>query len=223
MEIKVQDIFYEIARVLEAIYPTKDLKVHRERIKDLKTPAMSIELIQYSTPQYSQKIINKRLDLDMIYYSDTDTVREALSMVNPLMSAFSMGLKVYARDEDGNIQRDEHGKIKYSRFIHCLRPPEHTLVDQDLHFMVTFEWADSFTPVYVTLDEVFEDGSLREKEAIVTKYNTADQTLDNKEILFTNDEDDTKHRAYIDEPYQIMQDLYTNIDSMQAYFEIKKG
>ena len=89
--------------------------------------------------------------------------------------------------------------------------------------MVTFEWADSFTPVYVTLDEVFEDGSLREKETIVTKYNTADQTLDNKEILFTNDEDDTKHRAYIDEPYQIMEDLYTNIDSMQAYFEIKKG
>lgn len=212
-QIEVQDIVYEIARVLKSIYPESgDLRVHQERIADLKTPAMSIELVQYSTPQFSQNLINKRVDLDIIYFSESDTVAEALSMVNPLMSAFSMGLKVYERDFDGNIQRDENGNIVYSRFIHCLRPPEYTLVDQDLHFMVTFEFADNYKPIYVHLDD-----------ENVSEYNTADETLDNKEIEFINDEDNAKNRAYINEPYRLMEDLYTNVNCINASMEIKKG
>lgn len=212
MEIKIQDVFYEIARVLQAIYPTKELKVYQERIKDLKTPAMSIELIQYSTPQHSQNIINKRVDLDIIYFSESDTVAEALSMVGLLMGVFSMGLTVYSRDIDGNIERPDSGEIAYKRFIHCLRPPEYSLVDQDLHFMVTFEWADSYKPIYVHLDD-----------ENVSEYNTADETLDNKEIEFINDEDNAKNRAYINEPYRLMEDLYTNVNCINASMEIKKG
>lgn len=222
-EIKVQDIFYDIARVLKAIYPNKKLKVHQERIADLKTPAMSIELVQYSTPQFSQSIINKRVDLDIIYYAESDTVQEALTMVSPLMSAFSMGLTVYSRDLDGNIERLDGGEIAYKRFIHCLRPPEYSLVDQDLHFMVTFEWADSYRPVYVTLDEEVVDGKLDEKEAMVTSYNTVEETLESKEIGFVDDNDNEKHRAYIDEPYQLMEELHTNINNLYASIEIEKG
>ena len=222
-EIKVQDIFYEIARVLKAIYPNKKLKVHQERIADLKTPAMSIELVQYSTPQFSQSIINKRVDLDIIYYAESDTVHEALTMVSPLMSAFSMGLTVYSRDLDGNIERLDAGEIANKRFIHCLRPPEYTLVDQDLHFMVTLEWADSYRPVYVTLDEEVVDGKLYEKEAMVTSYNTADETLENKEIDFVNDEDETNRKDYINGPYSNMEELHSNINNLYASIEFKKG
>lgn len=223
MEIGIQDIYFELGRVLEAIYPGSNLKVHEERIADLVTPAVSIELVQFSTPQHSKNIINKRVDLDLIYYSETDTVREALSMVSPLMGAFSMGLKVYERDMDGNILRDDKGKMVYSRFIHCLRPPEYTLVDQDLHFMVTFEWAEAFKPYYVTIDEKHVGGELKDKEPIVTDYDTANESLDNKEIIFEDDVDDAKYRAYLDEPYQMMSDLHTNMESLQALIEIKKG
>lgn len=222
-QIKVQDIYFELGRVLKAIFPYGELSVYEERIANLAVPAMTIELVEYSTPQHSQNIINKRLDLDIIYYSESDTVFEALKMVDPLMGAFSMGLKVYSRDGDGNILRDDKGKIVYSRFLHCLKAPDYTLVDQDLHFMVTFDWADSFSPTYVTLNEFANDGGAGERKEIVTDFNTSDQILDNKDIAFDADADGEKHKVYVDEPYMMMEDLHTNLNTMQAVFEIKKG
>lgn len=216
-QISVQDIFFEVARVLKGLYPNS--RVHQERIADLKTPAFSIELVQYSTPIFSQAIINKRVDLDIIYYSKNDTIAEALEVQDLLTSAFSMGLMVYERDRSGEIVRNGD-EIAYKRFIHCLRPPEHTLVDQDLHFMVTFEFADNFAPVYLTLDEIYKDGQQIEKEALLTAYNTGHQTLENKELEFKTDEE---AKAYIDAEYELMQELKTQLSSIQATIEIKGG
>lgn len=219
-QIRLQDVFYEIARVLKALYPNGELKVYQERIADLKTPSMSIELVQFSSPQFSQSVINKRVDLDIVYFSESDTVFEALAMVEPLMGAFSMGLTVYERDDEGELVREEDGSLAYKRFIHCLRAPEYTLVDQDLHFMVSFEFADSFVPLYVTLDEAMVDGQRAGKRPIVTAYNTGKETLENKEILFEDDGDDAKHAAYIDEGYRLMDDLFTGLNTMYASFEL---
>lgn len=137
--ISVKDVFIAINETLRALFP--GAKVYKERIKKLDTPSLSVELVSISTPQHSKHIINKKIDLDIIYFAKNNEVGEALEVCDKLMSAFSMGM--YVRDYTKDKQ------IWDKRYIHCLQAPEYKLVDQDLHFLVKFEFADEFNPSYL--------------------------------------------------------------------------
>lgn len=137
--ISVKDVFVAINDTLRALFP--GAKVYKERIKKLDTPSLSVELVSISTPQHSKHIINKKIDLDIIYFAKKNEVGEALEVCDKLMSAFSMGM--YVRDYTKDKQ------IYDKRYIHCLQAPEYKLVDQDLHFLVKFEFADEFNPSYL--------------------------------------------------------------------------
>lgn len=225
--ISVQDIFIEIARVLKVVFPNLK-RVYQERIKTLDTPSVSIELVNYSTPLFSRSIINKRVDLDIIYFSKTDTIAEALGMLDKLTSAFSMGLKVYERNTDGDVKLDESGKPAYSRFIHVFNPPEHNFVDQDLHFAITFEFAEAFNPTYITLDKwkdiTDEAGNIIDSELITPAYpielTNLDESIPQKEIPFIDDEKGDKGRDYNEEELKYMENLEVNVKHLNAYFKL---
>lgn len=188
--ISVQDIYEEIARVLRAIFPNLK-RVYQERIKTIDTPAMSVELISYKTPQFSEKIINKKVDLDIIYFSNSNGHKEALEVLDLLTSAFSMGLKVK------------------DRFLHVMDTPEYKLVDQDLHFLITFDYQDSLEVVYVT--EPDDDNPYG------VPTNIRDSSIKDKSIDFDSPEDKYK---YLKEEYQMMQDLELDMEELKVDFNL---
>lgn len=188
--ISVQDIYEEIARVLRAIFPNLK-RVYQERIQNLDTPAMSIELISYKTPQFSQNIINKKVDLDIIYFSKSNGQREALEVLDMLTSAFSMGLKVK------------------DRFLHVMDTPEYKLVDQDLHFLLTFDYQDTLEVVYVTDPD--DDNPYGVPTTI------RDSSIKDKSIDF--DDPDKKYK-YLKDKYQMMQDLELEMEELKVNFKI---
>ena len=198
--INLQDIYEEIARVLRAIFPNIK-RVYQERIEHLETPAMSVELISYKTPQFSQDIINKKVDLDIIYFSKGNGHREALEVLDMLTSVFSMGLKV--------SKRDEEGKAISTRFLHTLASPEYKLVDQDLHFLLTFDYQDSLDVVYVI--EPDEDNPYGKPISI------KDSSIEDKSIDFDNTEDKYK---YLKDKYQMMQDLELDMEELKINFNL---
>ena len=188
--ISVQDIYEEIARVLRSIFPNLK-RVYQERIQNLDTPAMTIELISYKTPQFSQNIINKKVDLDIIYFSKSNCHREALEVLDMLTSAFSMGLKVK------------------DRFLHAIDTPEYKLVDQDLHFLITFDYQDPLEVVYVTEPD---DNNLYGVPTTIR-----DSSIKDKSIDFDSPEDKYK---YLKEEYQMMQDLELETEDLKVNFNL---
>lgn len=188
--ISVQDIYEEIARVLRAIFPNLK-RVYQERIQSLDTPAMTIELISYKTPQFSQNIINKKLDLDIIYFSKGNGQREALEVLDMLTSAFSMGLKVK------------------DRFLHVIDTPEYKLVDQDLHFLITFDYQDELEMVYVADPD--------EDSPYGVPTNIRDSSIEDKSINF--DDSDKKYQ-YLKDKYQMMQDLELDMEELKVNFNL---
>lgn len=88
--IELVDVFKSVDRTLRASFD--NIKVHKERINKLTRPSMTVELISFSTSPHSRFIINKSIDLDIIYFSKNNSVGEALVVADRLMSAFSMGL-----------------------------------------------------------------------------------------------------------------------------------
>lgn len=214
--ISVQDIYEEIARVLRAIFPNLK-RVYQERIEHLETPAMTIELISYRTPQFSQNIINKKVDLDIIYFSKSNGHREALEVLDMLTSVFSMGLKV--------SKRDEEGKAINTRFLHSLGSPEYKLVDQDLHFLITFDYQDPLEMVYVTdpddenpygVPVQLGDSKLTPKDDHIV-HGDKDSTIKDNDIPF--DDKDDKHK-YLADKYQMMQDLELDMQELKVNFNL---
>ena len=205
--ISVQDIYNEIARVLRAIFPNLK-RVYQERIQNLDTPAMSIELISYKTPQFSQNIINKKVDLDIIYFSKSNGHREALEVLDMLTSAFSMGLKV--------SKRDEEGKAINTRFLHSLGSPEYKLVDQDLHFLITFDYQDPLEMVYVT-DEMVYVTEPDDENPYGKPVSLEDSTIEDKDIPFDDKKDKYK---YLEDKYQMMQDLELDMEELKVNFNL---
>lgn len=141
--IKLTDIFRAVNETLLASFD--NIEVYKERINKQKRPDMSVEIISFTTSPHSRYIINKSIDLDIIYFSKNNSVGEALVMADKLMSAFSMGLSVRVYDKNGAMVDKRH--------LHCLKSPEYKLVDQDLHFLVRFDFADEFKPAYLADDK----------------------------------------------------------------------
>lgn len=188
--ISVQDIYEEIARVLRAIFPNLK-RVYQERIQNLDTPAMTIELISYKTPQFSQNIINKKVDLDIIYFSKSNGQREALEVLDMLTSAFSMGLKVK------------------DRFLHVIDTPEYKLVDQDLHFLLTFDYQDPLEIIYVSAPDADNPYGV--------PTHIRDSSIEDKSTDF--DDPDKKHQ-YLKDKYQMMQDLELDMEELKVDFNL---
>lgn len=204
--ISVQDIYEEIARVLRAIFPNLK-RVYQERIQNLDTPAMTIELISYKTPQFSQNIINKKLDLDIIYFSKSNGQREALEVLDMLTSTFSMGLKVK------------------DRFLHVMDTPEYKLVDQDLHFLITFDYQDKLEMIYVTdpdednpygVPVQFGDDKLTPKDDHIV-HGDSDSSIEDKSVDF---DDSDKKCQYLKDKYQMMQDLELYMEELKVNFNL---
>lgn len=204
--VSVQDIYEEIARVLRAIFPNLK-RVYQERIQNLDTPAMTIELISYKTPQFSQNIINKKVDLDIIYFSKSNGQREALEVLDMLTSAFSMGLTVK------------------DRFLHVMDTPEYKLVDQDLHFLLTFDYQDELQMIYVSAPNIdnpygvpvqFGDDKLTPNDGHII-HGDKDSSIEDKSINF--DDSDKKYK-YLKDKYQMMQDLELEMEELKVNFKI---
>lgn len=161
--IELKDIMEEIGRTLKALYP--NIKgVTSERIEDMDSisPGFSIELITSRNRAVSENISNKFVDLDIIYFSENNTVLEALEVQEALTRAFSLGLHVK------------------DRFLHTLGEVESKLVDQDLHFLVRYDFADELKPLYVD-----EDGNLKDIDTGNTNLGNIDEDreIEKMEIL----------------------------------------
>ena len=205
--IKLTDVFKSVDETLRASIP--GIEVYKERINRVKRPVMSVELISFNTRPHSRSIINKSIDLDIIYFSKNNSVGEALVMADKLMSAFSMGLSVRAYDKDGAIIDKRH--------IHCLKAPEYKLVDQDLHFLVRFDFADIFRPTYLAddmtmkpFDRDMEDGQVDKRPP------KSDKDVENRgfveDVKFETDED---KKSYEEEKIKLMQSLKLEYEFME--------
>lgn len=128
--ISLKDIMNAIYNSLHSLYPNIE-GVTSERIEDINsiTPGFSIELITKKDQAFSENIINTFIDLDIIYFSENNSVLEAISVEQNLIRMFSLGLKVK------------------DRFLHTLGEVETKLVDQDLHFLIRFDYADELKPL----------------------------------------------------------------------------
>ena len=197
--IKLTDVFKSVDETLRASVP--GIEAYKERINKAKRPFMSVELITFSTSPHSRFIINKSIDLDIIYFSKNNSVGEALVMADRLISAFSMGLSVRAYDKDGAIVDKRH--------LHCLKAPEYKLVDQDLHFLVRFDFADEFVPEYLAddkemkpFDKDYEPGQIDRRPP------KSDKDVENRgfveDVKFETDED---KKSYEEEKIKLMKSL----------------
>ena len=151
--IELKDIMEEVGRTLIGLYP--HIKgMTSERIEDMESisPGFSIELITSRNRAVSENISNKFVDIDIIYFSENNTVLEALEVQEALTRAFSLGLKVK------------------DRFLHTLGEAESKLVDQDLHFLVRYHFADELKPLYVD-----EDGNLKDIDTGNTNLGNIDE------------------------------------------------
>lgn len=149
--------------------------------------------------------------MDIIYFSNSNEVGEALSVCDRLMSAFSMGIYVRKYGKDGEILD--------KRFIHSLQSPEYKLVDQDLHFMVKFEFADEFMPGYMTDRRVIKPfsqdtrGTDFDSTMDLVKQDETEPKKDKKDFVkdvdFTKEED---RKAYEDEGLKYMEKMKLNYE-----------
>lgn len=135
--IELMDVLDALEQSFRVLFPNVK-RVHLERIRANEEPSISVELITYSTPIVSENIIEKQIDLDIIYFSENNKVREGIAFAERLKDLLGLGLKVK------------------DRFIKIAEPPEIKLIEQDLHFLVTFEFADDYRPVTVEDGKVVE-------------------------------------------------------------------
>lgn len=140
--IKLVDIFEALEASFRVLFPSLK-RVHVERIKKLETPAISMELISYQSPAESPHTVIKQVDIDIIYFSSDNTVLETMRVADRLTNAFSLGLKVK------------------DRYLHVAERPEMKLVEQDLHFLVQYEFADELGNYVIMDDDVisYDPGS----------------------------------------------------------------
>lgn len=206
--IKLTDVFKSVDRTIMASFD--NIKVHKERINKLTRPSMTVELITFSTSNQSRFIINKSIDLDIIYFSKNNSVGEALVMADKLMSAFSMGLSVRAYDVDGAMVDKRH--------LHCLKAPEYKLVDQDLHFLVRFDFADEFRPAYLADDKIMKPFDRDYEPGQIDRLPPkSDKDVENRDFVedvdFVTEEDKKK---YEEEKIKLMQSMKLNYVFMEV-------
>ncbi|OHW62171.1 hypothetical protein EUAN_12400 [Andreesenia angusta] len=129
--ITVNDIYKEIARVLKVTFPMS--KVYRDTIESLVVPAFNIQLVVYNTVGFSEKVINRKAKLDIVYLSESNT-RESLEAAEKLTSLFMPSFKI----KDRHITMNESPEVK--------------IIDKDLHYLVTFDFFDTFEKIIVNDD-----------------------------------------------------------------------
>ena len=218
--IELVDVFNSVDKTLRASFD--NIEVYKERINKLSRSVMSVELITFSTSPHSRFIINKSIDLDIIYFSKGNSVGEALVVADKLMSAFSMGLSVRVYDKDGAIVDKRH--------LHCLKAPEYKLVDQDLHFLVRFDFADELEAYHLADDGQMKaynkdyekpiskkpdgsDGKTDEEPKTNASIRPADNKDFAKDIEFKSED---KKKDYEEEKIKLMQSLKLNYEILEV-------
>lgn len=167
--VKVMDIMEEVERTLRALFPRME-RVHLERIRAIKEPSLSIEIITYRAPALDPYVVRKMVDVEIIYFSKNNSVAEALAMQDELTRAFSLGLKVK------------------DRFLHMGEPAEGKLIDQDLHYLMQFDFYDELKPLIATIH-----GHVARPDVGAT---SVDSIIDEKEVepdrwMFDEEDDDS--------------------------------
>lgn len=165
--VSVNDIQLKIANDLKIIFPNIK-RVYRERIRKLKTPSLSIELVFYNASSITPKLNEKLITLDLIYYAESNSIEEGLKVMEKFNNWLSLGLPVK------------------DRFIKVFEEPKFEFVEQDLHYLITFRYFDELNPILVTddghiADFDFDDGLDIDniiKEEDVDREND-DGTIDN--------------------------------------------
>lgn len=219
--IKLTDIFVAVNESLLASFDK--IEVYKEKIHKQKRPDMSVEIISFNTSPHSSFIINKSIDLDIIYFSKNNSVGEALKVADKLMSAFSMGLSVRAYDKDGAMVDKRH--------LHCLKSPEYKLVDQDLHFLARFDFADELEPYYLADDKTMQPFNRGRDPGQIDRYRPddrgkspgdygrdegkrpADRKDFVKDVTFITEED---KKRYEDEKIKLMEGLKLEYKIMEV-------
>lgn len=218
--IRLTDVFVAVNDTLKASF--KNIKTYKERINKLDRPLMSVELISFSTSPQSRFIINKSIDLDIIYFSKDNSVEEALKVADKLMSAFSLGLSVRAYGKVGAMVEKRH--------LHCMKPPEYKLVDQDLHFLVRFDFADELEAYHLADDGQMKaynkdyekpiskkpdgsDGKTDEEPKTNASIRPADNKDFAKDIEFKSED---KKKDYEEEKIKLMQSLKLNYEILEV-------
>lgn len=209
--IKLTDVFKSVDRTLTASFD--NIKVHKERINKLTRPSMTVELITFSTSNQSRFIINKSIDLDIIYFSKGNSVGEALIVADKLMGAFSLGLPVRAYGKDGVMVDKRH--------LHCLKPPEYKLVDQDLHFLVRFDFADELEAYNLADDKEMKPYKPKMEEGLIDRRLPKDpdnpNSIENKpfveDVKFIKEEDKKK---YEEEAIKLMQSIKLEYEILEV-------
>ncbi|MDO5096503.1 MAG: hypothetical protein Q4D65_08070 [Peptostreptococcaceae bacterium] len=143
--IETIQITEEIARVLKTMAPTA--KVHLERIDKKSLPAFSIEVVSDTSTVISSTHEQRNLTLDIIYYSQSNRQSEAIEMSGNLMAIF---LPTFRLDNEKTFTFHQGVQTRF--------------VEQDLHFLIEFDWRQSITKSFVDEDNKF------------VTYDTTDET-----------------------------------------------
>lgn len=195
--IKVMDIMEAIERTLRAMFPRME-RVHLERIRTIKEPAFSVEIITYRAPVLDPHVTRKMVDVEIIYFSKHNSVAEALAMQDELTRAFSLGLRVK------------------DRFLHMGEPAEGKLIDQDLHYLMQFDFYDDLKPLIATKYE-----HVARPDVGATSI---ENVIDEKEVVpdrWTFDEEDEAHDAYLPKDDPTKREEKPLVDKLE-YMEILK-
>lgn len=172
--IEIKDVLIEIDRTLRVLFPNIK-KVHLERINKLISPALSIEIIGYKTPVIDQHIVNKKLSIEIVYFAKENSVKEALLVQEKLTRAFALGLKVK------------------DRFLHIDEECESKLIEQDLHFLMDFDFLDELKPTIATKNKnesIFDTGDTSIENIVnEIEIKETDETIfiDSDKKVLTND------------------------------------
>lgn len=180
------DVLQSVADTIRAVFPDMEETVHIERIENLRTPAVSVEVINIKTPAFGATAVENKINLDIIYFSEDDSVWAAINAGELLSRAFRVGLKVK------------------DRYIHTTEEPEIKLVDQDLHFIVEFSYLQGDTPWIRT-----KTGGLAEIDPAVTDV---ENTIGEIEKEKTKEKDmEEQEREVLTDKVEMMKELYFEV------------
>lgn len=197
--VKVMDIMEEIERTLRALFPRME-RVHLERIRTIKEPSLSIEIITYRAPALDPYVTRKMVDVEIIYFSKHNSVAEALAVQDELTRAFSIGLKVK------------------DRFLHMGEPAEGKLIDQYLHYLMQFDFYDDLKPLIATRYEHVARPDVGST--------SIENTIDEKEVepdrwSFDEEKDDESRDPYLPKDDPSKREEPQLIDKLE-YMEVLK-
>lgn len=130
-DVKAFDVMDVLRKTIQAGLPGAK-RAYFERIDKATLPAISVEIVRYTSPQIDSERVRRTLALDVIYLSQKNTVSEALGVMEVLGAILPFGLPVK------------------DRYVYLAEGPEMRLVDQDLHMLITYRWIDYGDPVALT-------------------------------------------------------------------------